>query len=212
MRITKDKETRRAELIDASAALFLEKGFDATMVSDIVKRVGVAQGTFYYYYPAKEDVLDDVLKKLLEEGVARAERLAQDETQTCAQRLEGLFRMLFSPRGSIEASSRYSQFLQDPSVRGRFEEVRFGILCPVFQSLLDAGVEAGEFRALRFGNELAEMALRGASALVHARQELMTQPMGADATMDALAELMEKLLGLPDQSLDFKDRIIRRHT
>lgn len=49
-RITKSPDERRNELIDAAEMLFIENGYDQTSVSDIVKKVNVAQGTFYYYF------------------------------------------------------------------------------------------------------------------------------------------------------------------
>jgi AcrR family transcriptional regulator len=210
MRITKDRETRKAELVDASTKLFLQKGYDNTMVSDIVKSVGVAQGTFYYYFETKEDVLDAALERMLREGVDRVVRLAADEYQTPAQRLEGFIRMLFSPRGSIEVSSRYSSFLQDPSVHGRMEHVRFGMLHKALTGLIEAGTANGGFASLKFPGEIAELALRGAAAFIHGRQAILGAQLGADATMDALAEFMERLLGLPENSLDFKDKVIKR--
>ncbi len=211
MRITKDKEVRRAELVDAAATLFVEKGYADTMVSDIVRRVGVAQGTFYYYFPTKENVLDSVVEVLLKETVQRAQWLAGDASQSCLQRLENLFRMLFSPRASLEANSRYSDLLQDRIVHAHMQEARLRLLSPVFRALLDDGVAAGEFNPLRYSDELSEMALRGAAAFLNGRREAMVEPMIANNTMDALAELMEKLLGLAEGSLDFKDRVIRRH-
>jgi AcrR family transcriptional regulator len=191
--------------------LFLEKGYEETMVSDIVKSVGVAQGTFYYYFQTKESVLDAALEKMLQDGVDRVARLAADEYQSPTQRLEGLFRMLFSPRGSIEVSSRYSQFLQNTGVHARMETVRFKMLHHVLTNLIEAGIQCAEFRALRFPGELAEIALRGVSSFMHDRQELLAAPIAIDATMDALAECMENLLGLPANTLDFKDKVIRRH-
>lgn len=55
---TKPAEVRLEELMNAAEALFLDKGFDATTVSDIVKKAGVAKGTYYHYFSAKTDVLD----------------------------------------------------------------------------------------------------------------------------------------------------------
>lgn len=40
---TKPAEVRLEELMNAAETLFLEKGFDATTVSDIVKQAGVAK-------------------------------------------------------------------------------------------------------------------------------------------------------------------------
>jgi AcrR family transcriptional regulator len=60
MRVTKDPEIRRKELMDVAEELFLENGYEETAVSDIVKKAGVAQGTFYYYFKSKETKLDAI--------------------------------------------------------------------------------------------------------------------------------------------------------
>ena len=67
VRTTKDPEERRVEIIDAALTLFRRKGFDQTLVSDIVKELGVAQGTFYYYFKSKEEVLDALIHRELVE-------------------------------------------------------------------------------------------------------------------------------------------------
>lgn len=41
----------------AAQQLFLDKGVDATTISDIVAAAGVAKGTFYHYFQAKTDIL-----------------------------------------------------------------------------------------------------------------------------------------------------------
>jgi AcrR family transcriptional regulator len=63
---------RRAELLRAAREVLAEKGLDAARVSAIVSRAGVAQGTFYLYFPSKyslvvaltEEVMADVLAEV----------------------------------------------------------------------------------------------------------------------------------------------------
>lgn len=74
MRVTKDPEVRRKELIDAAEELFREKGCEKTSVSGIVKKVGVAQGTFYYYFESKDDILDAVLDHYLRDHLEHTVR------------------------------------------------------------------------------------------------------------------------------------------
>ncbi len=52
-----DRDMKRAELADAAARVFGERGVAGTAVSDIVRAAGVAQGTFYLYFDSKDDVL-----------------------------------------------------------------------------------------------------------------------------------------------------------
>ena len=45
---------RRTQLLLAARAVFSKKGYDEATISEIVNRAGVAQGTFYLYFPGKE--------------------------------------------------------------------------------------------------------------------------------------------------------------
>jgi AcrR family transcriptional regulator len=54
----------REELRTAAWDLFIGQGFDLTSVSDIAARVGVAERTFYRYFPTKEDAALDLADAL----------------------------------------------------------------------------------------------------------------------------------------------------
>lgn len=62
-RITKDPLVRQTEIMDAAQQLFLAAGYQATTIQDIVKRVQVAQGTFYYHFASKEAVLEAIIAR-----------------------------------------------------------------------------------------------------------------------------------------------------
>lgn len=54
----KDVEVgRREQLLRAARTVFAEKGYDRATVGDVVRQAGVAQGTFYLYFPSKQAVL-----------------------------------------------------------------------------------------------------------------------------------------------------------
>ncbi|WP_433655800.1 TetR/AcrR family transcriptional regulator [Nocardia sp. CA-128927] len=52
---------RRAELVLSAYELFVDKGYRAVVVADIVARAGVSHGTFYNYFTNKRDILDAVI-------------------------------------------------------------------------------------------------------------------------------------------------------
>lgn len=58
MRITKDPEVRKQEIMDHAIRLFASKGYDKTSISDIAKAMGVSQGLCYRYFPSKEAIYD----------------------------------------------------------------------------------------------------------------------------------------------------------
>lgn len=58
MRITKEPEERKQEIIETAMCLFNEKGYEKTSIADIAKAIGVAQGLCYRYFPSKEALFD----------------------------------------------------------------------------------------------------------------------------------------------------------
>jgi AcrR family transcriptional regulator len=54
---------RRAEVVDAAARAFHEKGYEATSIQDIADGVGLLKGSVYYYISSKEDVLFELLQE-----------------------------------------------------------------------------------------------------------------------------------------------------
>ena len=63
MRIVKEPEERREEILDAAEKLFAAKGFDSTSTGDILDAVGIARGTLYYHFKSKEEILDGVIQR-----------------------------------------------------------------------------------------------------------------------------------------------------
>lgn len=61
-RETKGDRTRRY-LYDCSVQLFREKGYDKVSVDEIVKKAGVAKGTFYIYFKKKSDIILEMLRQ-----------------------------------------------------------------------------------------------------------------------------------------------------
>ncbi len=62
-RTERGRRTLRA-ILDAAAAEFGERGFAGASISRITARAGVALGSFYTYYPSKEDGFRAVVRDL----------------------------------------------------------------------------------------------------------------------------------------------------
>lgn len=105
MRITKNKEVRRQEIIEVATRLFTQHGYEQTSVSDIVRATGVAQGTFYYHFKSKEDILVAVAKRSLEAVERLLDEIAGDTTCAVPQRIvktiESLFELYETKRDFI---------------------------------------------------------------------------------------------------------------
>lgn len=59
----RQRDQRLAALLDAAAALFVEKGVTATSIEDIAERAGVAKGTFYHYFQDRAAMLEALRRR-----------------------------------------------------------------------------------------------------------------------------------------------------
>jgi len=90
-RVKMEPAERRAEIVAAARKLFMERGVAATPVSDIVKEAGVAQGTFYWYFDSKEDLLGAVADDFSVGYYEYLEAIATSTDLNAAEKLERFF-------------------------------------------------------------------------------------------------------------------------
>lgn len=71
------KTANRQAILDAAREVFGELGYDAATVRDIIRRTGLASGTFYNYYKSKEEVFD----ALADDGARRFRPLLREQSE-----------------------------------------------------------------------------------------------------------------------------------
>ena len=91
---TESKPVRRAQLLKAARKVFRAKGYDGATISEIVREAGVAQGTFYIYFPSKKDVAVSPRDGLME-TMAQAVVTAVESRTSFEDRLESLIAASF---------------------------------------------------------------------------------------------------------------------
>lgn len=65
----------RTRILSAALDLFAERGYDATSVNEVVLRAGVTKGALYHYFTAKEDLLYEIYRGLLDQQLADLDRI-----------------------------------------------------------------------------------------------------------------------------------------
>jgi len=68
---------RVAALLDAGAAVFVEKGYDAATMTEIAARAGAAIGSLYQFFPSKEALADALLARYCERLVGGLRDIAE---------------------------------------------------------------------------------------------------------------------------------------
>jgi AcrR family transcriptional regulator len=78
------KARNRAVILDAARAVFVEIGYDAASVRDIIARTDLAPGTFYNYFPDKQSVLVALASEATAQGSRRI-RAARAEATSLSE-------------------------------------------------------------------------------------------------------------------------------
>lgn len=87
MRRHKEPEVRKSELLDAAQKLFVEKGYAKTTVTDILNVHGLSKGVFYYYFKSKEEVMDAIIGRMVDDMVDHAKTVVADSGMTPPQKI-----------------------------------------------------------------------------------------------------------------------------
>ncbi len=77
-RIVKTAEQRKLEIIQTAGRLFSQNGYNKTSIDQIIQTMGVAKGTFYYYFRSKKEVLEAIVDNTLEQIVEQSEQIANN--------------------------------------------------------------------------------------------------------------------------------------
>lgn len=91
MRVIKEHDVRKNEILDMAEKLFRIKGYEKCTIMDIINEVGIAKGTFYYYFKSKEEVLDAVVLRYVDIIRNNAEEIILIENMNPVEKLMRAF-------------------------------------------------------------------------------------------------------------------------
>ena len=155
------RQRRSAEIIDAAARVFAERGFYGASTQDIADVLGVRQASLYYYFPSKEVALETVCARGVEGFVEAAIRVTERKA-SAAEKLSGLIQSHLSPLR--DRADYVKVFLNERRHLPAESRRRIGRLSRaverIFEDVIRSGVERGEFR-LDLDPRLATLAILG---------------------------------------------------
>jgi AcrR family transcriptional regulator len=164
MRITKEPEERRNEILDTAEILFAEKGYAKATVNDILQAIGIAKGTFYYYFKSKEEVMDAIVMRFVEEGVATAKAIASNSSLSAHEKV---FMILMSQKPN---TGRKEQMIEELHEAKNAEMHQKSLaetilrLSPVLTQVIEQGISEGAF-STPFPGESVEILLSSSEFL-----------------------------------------------
>ena len=141
---TKDFDIKRNAILDCAEQLFTIKGYESTTVNAILKEVGIAKGTFYYYFISKEEVMDAVIMRIINTELDYAKEVLSNEKLTPIEKLiASFFRKSQTDEKKVIIESLY-----DPNnalMKQRALQRTLEVLCPIYAEMIIEGNRKQDF-------------------------------------------------------------------
>ncbi len=210
-RISKAPDERRSELIAAAQQLFYTQGYDSTSVSDIVKSVGVAKGTFYYYFDTKVEILEAMVDELTEQSLVVMRKIVADQSLSAVEKWQRAFKTTAAwktdHRAELVAVLRVINHPDNVLLRHKIEEGSVTAAIPEVAKIIEQGIAEGVFD-VEFAEESAEIAfsvMRSISSFLGAvvlNPDDYPNPLPlVQRKVAAIQTAVERILGAPQGSL-----------
>ncbi len=200
-RIVKKPEERKLEIIETAERLFRDVGYAKCSVEMIIREMGVAKGTFYYYFKSKDEILHAIADRTLDKLIEMAEQVAADQSLDAL----GKMRMLLSDTHvGDDDLSEITDMLHLPENRELHEITNIQTvlrLSPVLADIVEQGNREGVF-AVKQPLETIQVLLTGAQFLLDGGLFDFSDN-ETRARRVAVQDIIEKSLGAKPGSFNF---------
>lgn len=140
MRIVKEAAERRDEILDVAERLFCTNGYDNTSTNDILAEIGIARGTLYYHFKSKEDILDAMIDRILDEIIRKAKNIALNESMPV---LERLTKTVLAANVDTKTGDMILEQVHKPQnalMHAKMQEKLLSQLVPLFVKIIEDGI------------------------------------------------------------------------
>ena len=209
MRVIKDADQRKNEILDAAETLFTLKGFDKTSTNEILEAVGIARGTLYYHFKSKEDIMDALIERHTSRLLKDAKEIAEDKGKPVYDRIIQSVRALKMNQSGNEVLEHIHR-PQNALMHQKVQKTILNELPPILSGIICEGFEDNLFHT-PYPYECVEMLVVYASTVFDGDMLDINQQEYASRAQ-ALIFNVERLLGVESGTLSFASQIFEEGT
>jgi AcrR family transcriptional regulator len=198
MRIVKNPEERKKEIMDTAAQFFMTKGYEETSVNMIVEHLNIAKGTFYYYFKSKEEILGSILEEYLEQFAQQIRLIILNKEMNAYEKLQFVLKSILSSNQEPKHLTQHIEDNKSGKLHQMMDEKFYEKFKPIIVSILKQGMEEGIFD-ISYPEELTEILLMGVRSYMHIHLPHFSDMNYARTKIAALEELFNKILSIDDK-------------
>lgn len=209
---------RREAFVEAAQRLMQTKGWEQMSIQDVLDALEASRGAFYHYFDSKQALLEAVIDRMVEAGLASVQPIVEDPDLPAATKLVRLFsgigRWKTDRRDLILAFLNVWVSDHHAVVREKFRHKLVRRFVPVLARIVQQGMDERSFH-VESADDTARvlmMLIQGlqdeATDLFVARQANTIAYEDVEARFAAYASAFERLLGVEAGSISLIDRPI----
>jgi AcrR family transcriptional regulator len=139
-------EERRAEILETTCQVVVERGFAATRVADVANKLGVSTGLIHYHFDSKDQLIAEAFQYAAEADLARLEAEVARAVDPLAK-LDLIFK-LYTPEesepGWMMWIDGWGEALRSPVLKAISQDLDLRWK-NVLQEIIELGVDTGRF-------------------------------------------------------------------
>jgi AcrR family transcriptional regulator len=141
---------RPGQIIEAALEVFGEVGLARARLDDIARRAGISKGTIYVYFPDKEELFKEVVRKVVIQNIERAEReyITGTPTDQLTRFMRDYWQFLRSPVFAALYRMVISELRNFPDLAQFYATEVIARGMRLLIEIIRRGIDAHEFRAM----------------------------------------------------------------
>ena len=191
-----EHDERMKDIIDKAEKIIFKKGYDNTSIAEIIDKVGIAKGTFYHYFRSKDELLDAIVDRMLEEIWARADVIVAKEDLDAISKVFAFFQVFHKISKGREQLMEDIHKEENAHIHLKIEKKMYPKITPKFEKIICQGIAEGVFDT-KYPGEAATVIMVSIAALTEL-QEHVHEADAHEVNMDRVImffDLMERILG-----------------
>ena len=143
-------------ILDVATHLFVEKGYDATSLQDIINETNLSKGAIYHHFSSKEEIFEAIFHRIGEENTNALAKVRDDKSLNGLEKLREVVRLHQADAEQQQLSRESIPMLKNPRVLAEMLETNRRELTPRFLRLIEEGQRDGSI-STGYAPELAEL-------------------------------------------------------
>ena len=194
--LAKNSETLRNAMVDAACELFTTIGYNETTVRMITAKAGVDSRSFNYLFGSKEDILESVIQKLVDNGIRAYEEISEEPGTPVDRIIKMIYRLTHFEYGRNRLIGLVKK--RAANTRYLFRQQVIKKTKPFIDKLILEGIECGQIHT-NYYEQTTDMLL----FCILFTLDLMnaSDAAEADQRFKAVLFMVERALGIEEGTL-----------